>query len=165
MPEPPAKFFKLGYVLSEWVFYLLWKLRNTIKLISIWIWTIISKILSRWVKKFNFFKKDEINGCYFVILIVIFFSPRQQNNDEKEAIEFYLRLCFDVLSEVFRFGDRRKLTKLERIGRRFHWLIEKWFLDVPFLRLNLKLYPTGYLFFFSFIKINKEENQKKRWLD
>ena len=90
-----------------------------------------------------------------------FFSPLRQNNDKEEAIELYLRICSDVLFEVFRFGSRCKLAKLERIGRRFHWLIEKWFLDVPFLRLHLKLYPTGYLFFFSSIKINKEENQKR----
>ena len=81
-----------------------------------------------------------------------FFSSLRPNNDEEEAIEFYLRICSDVLFEVFRFGSRRKLAKLERIGRRFHWLVEKWFLDVPFLRLNLELRPpSGYLFFFSFI--------------
>ena len=85
-----------------------------------------------------------------------FFSPLRQNNDEEEAIELYLRICSDVLFEVFRFGNRRKLTKLERVGRRFHWLAEKWFLDVPFLRLHLKLRPPArYLFFFSLIKLKQ----------
>ena len=62
-------------------------------------------------------------------------------------VEFYLRIYFDVLLELLRFGCRRRLSKLERAGRRFHWLVEKWFPDVPFLRLNLELKPaTGYTF-------------------
>ena len=88
------------------------------------------------------------------LLFFSLFSPLQlQRNeeDDEETAEFYVRLCFDVLLEVLHPGDRRPLTKLERVGRRFHWTIEKYFSDVPFLRLNLELNPTGYLFFFSFI--------------
>ena len=82
-----------------------------------------------------------------------FFSSLRPNNDKEEAIEFYLSLCFDVLFEVFRFGNRCKLVKLERIGRRLHCLVEKCFLDVPFLRLKLVLWSgrSGYLLFSSFI--------------
>ena len=77
----------------------------------------------------------------------IFLSPLQQNDDE--LVEFYLYLCHDVILEVLQFGDRRPLVKMERIGRRFHWMIEKFFLNVPFHRLDLKLVPaTGYFFFF-----------------
>ena len=77
----------------------------------------------------------------------LFFRALQQINDE-EALEFYLSLCCDVLFEVLRFGARRPLTKLEPVGRRFHWLIEKYFLDVPFLRHNLTLKSTtGYSFY------------------
>ena len=54
-----------------------------------------------------------------------------------------MRICFDVLLDVLHFGDRRRLIKLERVGRRFHWIIEKWFLDVPFLRLDLELNPLN----------------------
>ena len=61
-------------------------------------------------------------------------------------MEFYVRMCFDVLLEVLHPGDRRPLTKLERIGRCFHWTIEKYFPDVPFLRLNLELNPSEYFF-------------------
>ena len=79
------------------------------------------------------------------------FSSSFRQDDEEEAIEFYLRLCFDVLFEVFRFGCRRKLTKLERVGHRFHWIIEKYFPDVPFLRLDLELKPR---FVFAFLSIH-----------
>ena len=69
-------------------------------------------------------------------------------HDEFQNGEFYLRFCFDVILEVLQFGDRRSLVKLERVGRRLHLIIERQFLDVPFLRLDLKLFPaTGYLFF------------------
>ena len=87
-----------------------------------------------------------------------FFSSFRQD-DEEEAIEFYLRLCFDVLFEVFRFGCRRKLTKLERVGHRFHWLVEKYFPDVPFLRLNLELRPT---FDFVFLSTHWWDHPKKK---
>ena len=73
-----------------------------------------------------------------------------------------MRLCFDVLLEVLHPGDRRPLTKLERVGRRFHWTIEKYFPDVPFLRLNLELNPLEYLFFF--ISTNTKGVEKMRRL-
>ena len=67
-------------------------------------------------------------------------------NEEDEAIEFYLKFCYDVFFEVLRFGDRRRLTKLEGVGRRFHHLVEKWFVEMPFLRLNIQL-QFGFAFF------------------
>lgn len=85
------------------------------------------------------------------------FSSHQEN----EEVEFYLRLCLDVLFELLKFGSRRRLTKLERLGRRFQWIIEKWFRDVPFLRLDLDLEPTapGYLIFLSLIIIIKNQTK------
>ena len=35
------------------------------------------------------------------------------------------------------FGNRRQLTKLERVGRRAHWMIEAFFAETPLLRLKL----------------------------
>ena len=57
------------------------------------------------------------------------------------VIEFYLTLCFDLFYDILKFGDRRQLTKLERVGRRFHRLVEEWFGERPFLRLNIWLDP------------------------
>ena len=59
-------------------------------------------------------------------------------------IEFYLKLCFDVLFDVLQFGDRRRLTKLEGVGRRVHHLVERWFGEMPFLRLDIRLEPTWF---------------------
>ena len=89
-----------------------------------------------------------------------FFSSFRRD-DEEEAIEFYLRLCFDVLFEVFRFGCRRKLTKLERVGHRFHWLIEKYFPDGPFLRLDLELIPRFVSIFLSIHRCNHHKKSRK----
>ena len=71
-------------------------------------------------------------------------------------------MCFDILLEVLHPGDRRPLTEVERVGRRFHWTIEKYFPDVPFLRLNLELNPLEYLFFF--ISTNTKGVEKMRRL-
>ena len=64
---------------------------------------------------------------------------------------FYAKICFDILFEVLRFGDRRLLVKLERIGRRFHLIVEKYFDKMQFLRLDIGLYP-GFPFFSDIIK-------------
>ena len=61
-------------------------------------------------------------------------------DDEKtEAIEFSVRLCGDVFLGVLCFGERRRLTKLERAGRRFHRAVEDFLEMRPFLRLNIGL--------------------------
>ena len=67
---------------------------------------------------------------------------KQIRNREK----FFVRLCQDVFLELLSFGDRRRLTKLERFGRRFHLSIGNFFGVMPFLRVNLQL-SFGYLFF------------------
>ena len=73
-------------------------------------------------------------------MICTFFSLHQPYEND-EAVEFYLMLCYDVILEILQFGDRRQLTKLEGVGRRFHLLIEKWFGEKPFLRLDIRLEP------------------------
>lgn len=56
-------------------------------------------------------------------------------------MEFYVLLCYDVIIEVLQYGNRQRLTKLERIGRRYHRIAENYFGKYPFLRLNLILQP------------------------
>ena len=65
------------------------------------------------------------------------------NNDA----ELFVVLCNDVLLQVLQHGNRRQLVKLQRIGRRFHKMIEVYFRDKPFLRLNFRLAPGFFLFF------------------
>ena len=54
-------------------------------------------------------------------------------------MEFFVRLCLDVLLEALRFGDRHCLAKVNRIGRRFYRAIENHFVEAPFIRLDLEL--------------------------
>ena len=70
-----------------------------------------------------------------------------QNYEQEDAFGFVVRLCHDVLLEVLIFGDRRRLTKLERVGRRFHLSTENFFSERPFLRLGLQI--SAYLFIFN----------------
>ena len=79
-------------------------------------------------------------------MIFTFYSILKPYKAADGAIEFYLKFCFDVLFEVLRFGDRRRLTKLEGVGRRFHHLVEKLFGEMPFLRLYIQLEP-GFVFY------------------
>ena len=62
-----------------------------------------------------------------------------RNEEEDSGFEFIVRLFIDVLLEVLIFGDRRRITKLERVGRRFHLSIENFFKERPFLRLRLRI--------------------------
>ena len=58
--------------------------------------------------------------------------------------KFFVILCGDVLLEVLQFGNRRQLVKLERVGRRLHWIVDDCFGCRPFLRLRLNLMPRSY---------------------
>ena len=42
-------------------------------------------------------------------------------------------LCTDVLDGVLQFGTRKRLSKLECIGRRFHCVIANRFVERPLL--------------------------------
>ena len=62
-----------------------------------------------------------------------------QNEEKDGGFEFIVRLCSDVLLEALVFGDRPRITKLERVGRRFHLNIENFFKESPFLRRGLRI--------------------------
>lgn len=67
---------------------------------------------------------------------------RGNSIDERE-FRFVVLLCGDVLIEIFQFGTRHRLSKLERVGRRFYRMVERYFVVTPYLRLNLLLTPRG----------------------
>ena len=60
-------------------------------------------------------------------------------------LTFLLKLCGDVLHEVLCFGNRQRLTALERVGRRFYRIVESFFPTKPFQSVNLTLHPAGFL--------------------
>ena len=66
--------------------------------------------------------------------------------------QFFVSFCADVLSDVLRFGSRYWLDKLERIGRRFHRIVENFFHKTPLIRLNLELKCTER---FVILRINR----------
>lgn len=59
--------------------------------------------------------------------------------NEEDDLEFIVSLCCDVLVEALSSGNRRRLTALERIGRRFHRIIENFFKQRPFLCFSLEV--------------------------
>ena len=70
-----------------------------------------------------------------------------RNDEEDGGFEFIVRLCRDVFLEALLFGDRHRLTKLERVDRRIHLNIESFFKKRPFLRLGLQIYPYIFIYF------------------
>ena len=68
------------------------------------------------------------------------------NSDRGKNIHFVVRLCSDLIFEVLYWGDRRHLTSLEKLGKRFDLLIDGWFEEAPFLRLDLHIAPLRYIF-------------------
>ena len=74
-----------------------------------------------------------------------------QNASEEAQVEYSAILCHDVFLEVLRWGNRRQLVKLERIGQRFHWNVERFFLETPFLRLDLRIEPRLLTFLPTFV--------------
>lgn len=77
--------------------------------------------------------------------IEAFFFRHNRNQGNEYLVEFFVRLCSDTLICVLQTADRRQLTELERVGRRFHLIGENFFGKKPFFRLNLK-FEFGYLF-------------------
>ena len=77
---------------------------------------------------------------YFLAKVQIYFFRNYRNNEQEEVKEiFFVRLCCDVFVEVLCYGNRCRLAKLERIGRRFHFGVKNFFAEMPFFRLNLQL--------------------------
>ena len=62
-----------------------------------------------------------------------FFRLNIRENYVSSDLEFFVRLCRDVLLELLMFGERRRITKLEGIGRRFHQISENFFEQIPLL--------------------------------
>ena len=81
-----------------------------------------------------------------------------QNYEQEDAFRFIVRLCHDVFLEVLIFGDRRRLTKLERVGRRFHLSIENFFREKPFLRLGLRIYPYLFILLKKYLRLRLESS-------
>ena len=52
--------------------------------------------------------------------------------------QFSVKLCTDVFLDVLAFGNRRRLMKFERVGRRFYWSIENRFSKKPYLNIKLQ---------------------------
>ena len=87
--------------------------------------------------------RTEFSGPNLVRMSPINSTERQFVKTIAEEIRkretYFVSLCRDVLLEVLCYGDRRWLTKLERVGRRFHWMAENFFSARPFLRIDLSL--------------------------
>ena len=45
-------------------------------------------------------------------------------------------LCTDVFDGVLKFGTRKQLSKVELVGRKFHYVINNRFMEKPFLVLH-----------------------------
>ena len=73
-----------------------------------------------------------------------------------ELEQYFVSLCEDVLVDVLHFGSRRRIAKLERIGRRFHRITENFFYKTPFIQLNIELKYTRGLLFFTIFRISGE---------
>ena len=79
-----------------------------------------------------------------------YFRNRSEIEINPGDIEFFVVLCADVLLELMQYGDRRQLIKSERIGGRFHRLIEAYFRKKPFVRMDLRL---SFVYLFIFVSI------------
>ena len=69
---------------------------------------------------------------------MVLFRALNRSEIHAEVVEFFVVLCADVLLEMMEYGDRRQLIKSERIGGRFHRLIETYFGKKPFVRMNFR---------------------------
>ena len=74
---------------------------------------------------------------YFLLDLTLFLNRARRNR----AAPFVIRLCLDMFLEVLRSGTRRQLAGLEKIGGRFRLVIDGYFGEKPFLRLELALRP------------------------
>ena len=74
---------------------------------------------------------------------------QKENASNQKEEEFFVRLCLDVLFELLSFGNRRRLSKLERVGRRFHRMVENFFGKAPFIRSSCLIVVEPRLLFFN----------------
>ena len=73
-------------------------------------------------------------------------SEEEKIDAKRRKIEFAVRLCSDVFLDVLRWGNRRQLAALKKIGRRLHWQIDGCFRKAPFLCLDLKISPRYHFY-------------------
>ena len=64
-------------------------------------------------------------------------------NEVAQLIRVYL--CGDVFLEVLRYGNRRQLIKLERVGRRILRIAERFLVKSLFIRLNPEIHDWNSL--------------------
>ena len=64
------------------------------------------------------------------------FLFRRKTGKKVEYVICAFTLCADVLEGVLQFGTRRKLLKLESVGRQFRYVIVNRFVERPFLVLE-----------------------------
>ena len=81
-----------------------------------------------------------------------FSLARIKKEDEGDRVRFFVRLCSDALLEVLGWGNRRQLTALEKLGKRFHWLIDRCFEGAPFLLFDLDIAGPYICYSFGVIK-------------
>ena len=79
-------------------------------------------------------------------------------NVENNAPEFIVHLCMDILLEVLGFGKRRRLIKLERIGQRYHRIIEHFFKEAPSIWISPRFEEFRLVFWHSFTLLNRHFN-------
>ena len=89
----------------------------------------------------------------------LYFRQNGVNAADNNDAELFVVLCHDILLEVLQHGSRRQLVKLQGIGRRFHKMIETYFRERPFLRLNFRLAP-GFVFSILFSIQNAQKLSK-----
>ena len=58
---------------------------------------------------------------------------------------FFISICDDVLLEVLSSGDRKQLVILTKNGKRFSRLVDRFFVNAPFLRMNVFLREFSFL--------------------
>ena len=73
-----------------------------------------------------------------------------QQNEEDETVVFSARICRDAFLEILGCGNRWQIVKLERVGRRIHWMVENFFGERPFLRFGLEI---NHRFFYNYFCI------------
>ena len=77
----------------------------------------------------------------------------RKKKDKGDRVRFFVRLCSDALLEVLGWGNRRQLTALEELGKRFHWLIDRHFEGAPFFLCDLYIFARMHVrYIFGVVK-------------
>lgn len=87
--------------------------------------------------------------CFNILFFTFSYYSLDEDEDVDEKVKFFVRLCGDVFVEVLSYGERRRLMKLERVGRRFHRCIDGFFAKTPIIRQNLILITDFWFVYFN----------------